>query len=114
MNISHTNQIDEYLKIGYQNMQDDRLNKFIGRKVNKSTEMVIQKKLAKINYPEFQGPVDCWPSLFISTDTWKQSPYHRHIHLDGITEGGFQLKEVTLEAGCLFNKIGRASCRERV
>ena len=87
--------INAYLRRCRTNLSDERLNRFLDRKVTPGNESAVQKALKKAGSPEFQGSPDTWPSLFLSVEDWMESPYHKAITAK-LSEHGSYSREVFL------------------
>lgn len=101
MKLSNTPEIKAFLKRCRENLTDERLNTFLDRKVTYKSERLIQQELQKAGSPEFSGPVEFWPSLFLSVDAFEKSPYHSAVTKKLEAEGVYE--RVTFEGNHLFN-----------
>lgn len=55
-------------------------------------------------HPLYTGPKSSWPSLYLSTENFKQSLYHQNIVLDELlSEKDVSFEKITLKAHHLFN-----------
>ncbi len=79
MKIERNNKIDAFLERCRINCSDTRLNSFLDRKVTPGNEAYLRRALKQAGEHEFDGPEAGWPSLFLSVDTFEQTPYHRNI-----------------------------------
>lgn len=103
MRIKHSPEMDAFFKRCQDNIKNERKNKFLGKKVTLNNESYIQKQMAKAGFEEFQTESKNWPSLFIKTKEWINTPYHRKIHLDKIKSTYFEYVKEPIFANELFN-----------
>ncbi|HAM63227.1 MAG: hypothetical protein A2Y20_06755 [Firmicutes bacterium GWF2_51_9] len=103
MKIERTPEIEAFFKRCMNHLRNDEINGFLGMHVTPRTEKKLQKKMKQAGIPEFSGEEETWPSLFISTQEYLQSPYNTHIRLDAIQSSEFKFTRETLSANELFN-----------
>ncbi len=103
MLITHSKKMDAFFDRCLSNMQKDTINPFLGKKVLTSNEHYMQKKMKKAGFQEFTDDESNWPSLFLSTKKWINSPYHKQIHLENITSNHFSYVKEPINANELFN-----------
>lgn len=103
MRIKLTKDISSFLKRCERNLVDDSKNDFLFMEVTKENELKIQKQLKKAGFAEFFAKESTWPSLFLSTEEFLQSPYYKNIKLDEITDENVTFKKHTIESNRLFN-----------
>ena len=103
MLITHSKKMDKFFDRCLSNMQKDTVNQFLGKRVLKSNEAYMQKKMKKAGFQEFNGDVSEWPSLFISTKEWINSPYHKQINLENISSKHFSYVKEPINPNELFN-----------
>lgn len=103
MEIKLTGEIESYLDRCRRHIQEDKKNNFLGMHVTKTTEHQVQKQMQEADFAEFAGSEDTWPSLFLSTDEWKNSPYHSHVSLDLVKNAHFSYETQRTAGRELFN-----------
>ncbi|MGL5540380.1 MAG: hypothetical protein ACRDBX_01965 [Erysipelotrichaceae bacterium] len=103
MKIMINPQLHQFFNRCQTNLNNNRYNSFLGRVVTIENEAKVQKAMAKAGFPDFAGDPASWPSLFLSTEQFKQTPYHTHIKLDTINSNGFSFSQEWLPANQLFN-----------
>lgn len=103
MNIKLTKEINAFFDRCQNNINEDYQNDFLGAYVNPKNERQIQEALKKAKHPEFMGPPTTWPSLFISSEAFLNTPFHQQITLDTIKSKQFQYTTETMIAHELFN-----------
>ena len=101
MKIQKTPAIAAFFQRCLNNLANEHKNDFIDLYITKESEFSIQQKMAKAGFQEFNK--ENWPSLFISTKAFINSPYHKNIHLDKINNVHFSLTHETIKANYLFN-----------
>ena len=101
MQINSTPEILSFLKRCERNLSDTRINDFLDARVTPGNMHYLQKQLKKAGAQEFNK--EPWPSLFVSTKEWLESPYHKNIHLGNVSDDHFRYERETVEAGYLFN-----------
>lgn len=79
------------------------LNHFLGMTVTKKSESAVRRRLKKAGAQEFTGPEDRWPELFIHTEDWNNSPYHKTIRFTDFEDSFFSLRTEIIDPGILFN-----------
>jgi len=112
MKIVHSKAVTAFLQRCKNNLNLDS-NKFLDCAVSKTNEQRIQGLMHESGYPEFCGPEHEWPSLFIKTAQFRETPYHQRIKLEQLTKAGFEFSRVELPAGRLFNVHAIQPDRER-
>ncbi len=101
MKIKKTDEIIQMLNRCNNNFYNDSYNKFLGMKITKENEHIIQNKLKKANCPEFNQ--EClWPSLYLDSESVK-SNYHKNIKLDIVSDNNFKFQKETIQKDILFN-----------
>ena len=103
MNIKPSAALKNALRFAKQNMQNSPYNRFLDLDLSNTTQLSIQKQLSACGHPEFKGSQDTWPSLYVSSASFKESPYHQTIHFDHISQEGVSFHPITLDAHRLFN-----------
>jgi hypothetical protein len=103
MKIKKTKEISLFYERCKQNIIQDYKNDFLGLIVTEENEREIQEELAKACFAEFKKPKHEWPSLFISTDEFKNSPYHSHVKIDHINDEDITFYKETIPSNQLFN-----------
>ena len=83
------------------NISSDRKNSFLGLPVSKDTEKDIQRQMKQAGFAEFAN--EPYPSLFLSTEQWLSSPYHKHIDLTRVQYGSFRYEKQWYAGNELFN-----------
>ena len=84
-------------------IQSDWKAEFVGMHITKAQEKQIQKEMHEAGFHEFAGSEDTWPSLFLSSEEWKNSPYHAAVSLDLIKDDSFSFETVKTAGRELFN-----------
>ncbi len=103
MQIILTNEIESFLDRCRYNIARDDKNQFLGAHVTKTNERQLQKQMHEAGFAEFTGAEDTWPSLFLSTDDWENSPYHSHVSLDLVKNAHFSYQTQKTAGHELFN-----------
>lgn len=103
MKICNSEEMQAFFERCLENINDDAINEYIGIIVEPEEETAVQEELSEIGVHEFQGDKATWPSLYISVDEYKKTPYNSHIHLDRISGNGFEYAEDEMPAYELFN-----------
>lgn len=103
MEIKLTDEIASFLDRCRTNLQQDDKNQFLGAHVTKANEHKLQKEMHDAGFAEFSGAEDTWPSLFLSTDEWENSPYHSHVSLDLVKNEHFSYETQKTAGHELFN-----------
>lgn len=104
MKIIRTDEIDAFFERCLMNMQNDAINDYVGVVIQSpEEEEEIKQELHDLNDPEFQGPKETWPSLYIDIEPYTRTPYNTNIHLDKISDHGFQFASETMPAHELLN-----------
>lgn len=84
-------------------IQSDWKAEFVGMHITKAQEKQIQKEMHEAGFHEFAGSEETWPSLFLSSQEWKNSPYHAAVSLDLIKDDSFSFETVKTAGRELFN-----------
>lgn len=84
-------------------IQSDWKAEFVGMHITKAQEKQIQKEMHEAGFHEFAGSEETWPSLFLSSEEWKNSPYHATVSLDLIKDDNFSFETVKTAGRELFN-----------
>ncbi len=103
MKIINNQEILSFIERCLQNLHDNRMNDFVGLKIDKANMIQTQRKMKKAGFPEFQCEENNFPNLYISTKTFLNTPYHQNIQLKQIKSAGFKFREETIDAHYLFN-----------
>jgi hypothetical protein len=103
MKIKRTQALDQFFNRCIHNIQNESKNQFLGISVTKENESSIQHLLKKARFNEFLGPKEMWPSLFISSREYQNSPYNRSIKLDRIKSNEFTYKTELINSNELFS-----------
>ncbi len=103
MRIRLNKEIGSFLKRCEKNLMDESKNDFLFMEVTKENESKIQKQLKWAGFAEFFVEESEWPSLFLSTEEFLQSPYYKNIKFDEITDENVTFKKHTIESNRLFN-----------
>lgn len=101
MKIQKTPDVLAFFQRCLSNLANEHKNNFIDLYISKDNELSIQQEMVKAGFQEFNK--ENWPSLFISTQAFLNSPYHKNIHLDKIKNAHFSLTHETIKANYLFN-----------
>lgn len=103
MKIKRTQALDQFFNRCIHNIQNESKNQFLGISVTKENESSIQHLLKKARFNEFLGPKEMWPSLFISSREYQNSPYNKSIKLDRINSSEFTYKTELINSNELFS-----------
>lgn len=103
MKIKRTQAIDQFFNRCIHNIQNESKNQFLGMHVTKATEFKVQQSLKKAGFNDFQGPIETWPSLFVSSKEYQNSPYNKSIKLDEIQSRDFSYRTETITPNELFS-----------
>jgi hypothetical protein len=103
MKIKRTQALDQFFNRCIHNIQNETKNQFLGIPVTKENELNVQYLLRKAKFNEFLGPKEAWPSLFISSEAYQNSPYNRSIKLDVIKSSEFTYKTERINSNELFS-----------
>lgn len=103
MKIKETKEIASFCDRCRSQIQQDTKNEFLGMHVTKTNEHKIQQQMKEAGFAEFAGSEDTWPSLFLSTEQWENSPYHSHVSLDLVKNEHFSYETQKTAGHELFN-----------
>lgn len=103
MEIQPTKEIESFLNRCRQHIYNDTKNTFLGMHVTKANEMKVRTEMQRAGFAEFSGDVTTWPSLFLSTEDWLNSPYHSHVSLDLVKSEHFSYQTQKIAGHELFN-----------
>ncbi len=103
MKIKRTQAIDQFFNRCIHNIQNESKNQFLGKSITKDDELKIQQALKKAGFSEFAGEKDTWPSLYISSKNYQESPYNKSIKLDCVQSNEFTYRVETIRANELFS-----------
>ena len=106
MNIIYTQEIKAFLKRCEMNITNSEYNLLLDVDLKKTGYEVVVNALKEMNYPEFKGPKKSWPSLYISSEAFENSPFHKNIHFSDIHEADVSFKWIELAADQIFNYEG--------
>lgn len=84
-------------------MRQSVWNDFLDLKIEPKQVEDLAKRFHDLGHPEFQGEPSAWPSLVVSVDAFKRSPYHQAIQFESIQDEGVLFHPITLEPYRLFN-----------
>lgn len=101
MKIILNKELESFFKRCKENIANDYKNDFLGLEVDKESEKEIIKEMAKAGFAEFKEKDK--PSLFLSTEEWNKTAYHKNIKLDKIEDNHFSYEYVTLNGFELFS-----------
>ena len=103
MKIQQNEAIKQFFMRCKKNLMNEQKNQFLGMTVTQENQLEVQRKMKHAGFQEFQGSEETWPSLFISSETYKKSPYNSQIRLDQIKEQEFRFSKEVMPANELFN-----------
>ncbi len=103
MRIENQPEIASFLERCRENLANGSLNEYLDHRVTPGNEEYLKKKLRAAGAAEFFGPRETWPSLFLSSEDWLNSPYHSSIKLEAIEDEHFSYEPMTVLAGRLFS-----------
>lgn len=103
MKIKRTQALEQFFNRCIHNIQNEIKNQFLGMSVTKENEVNVQHLLKKAKFNEFLGPKEAWPSLFISSKAYQNSPYNRSIKLDRVRSSEFTYKTELINSNELFS-----------
>lgn len=101
MKLKHSKELDDFFNRCWYNLNHSTVNEFLSMHVTKGNEKYIQKKLIHAGCNEFAK--DPTLSLFISSQEWENTPYHKQIHLDHINDSTFSYVKEVINGNELFN-----------
>jgi hypothetical protein len=84
-------------------MSTDYKNDFLGIHIIKETETKIQHQMKDAGFLEFKENEEDWPSLFLSTAAFLETPYQKNISFDDIADENIILERITIPSNELFN-----------
>lgn len=103
MKIQMDHEIESFLDRCRNNIQNEDKNTFLGARVTKANEHQIQQEMHDAGFADFSGNEDTWPSLFLSSQDWENSPYHSHVSLDLVKSDHFRYETQKTAGHELFN-----------
>lgn len=103
MKIKRTPSLDQFFNRCIHNLQNESKNQFLGMPITKENEHKIQNALKKAGFNEFAGSKETWPSLYISSKDYQNSPYNKSIKLDSIQSTEFSYRTETIHPNELFS-----------
>ncbi len=106
MNIEFNSDIQAFLKRCEYNITHSEYNLLLDVDLKQTGYDVVINALEELNYPEFVGKKELWPSLYISSDDFLKSPFHQKINFTDIKEADVSFKWIELAADQLFNYKG--------
>lgn len=101
--LASTKEINAFCTLCEQHIYNDKKNAFLNRKISTSSERHIQSLMAKAGFHEFSEAPSLWPSLFLSTDEYKENLYYKHIPLCSSDHHHIEATTMTFESHRLFN-----------
>ena len=103
MQIKRNKDTESFLSRCRENLGKEELNSYLDHKVSRANERHIQRCLRKAGAREFGENEQSWPSLFLNTDEWESTPYHRSISLKEIHDDHFCYETMRMAGGRLFS-----------
>lgn len=103
MKIKRTRSLDQFFNRCIHNLQNESKNQFLGMPITRETELKVQYALKKAGFNEFVGSKETWPSLYISSKDYQNSPYNKSIKLDSIQSTEFSYRTETIHPNELFS-----------
>lgn len=103
MKIKRTPKLEQFFNRCIHNIQNETKNQFLGMPITKENELKIQLALKKAGFNDFAGSKETWPSLFISSKDYQNSPYNKSIKLDSIQSDEFSYRTETINPNELFS-----------
>lgn len=103
MKIKRTPSLEQFFTRCIHNIQNESKNQFLGMPITQENESKIQSALKKAGFNEFTGSKETWPSLFISSKDYQNSPYNKSIKLDSIQSTEFSYRTETIHPNELFS-----------
>jgi len=103
MKIKRTKEIDQFFNRCLHNIQNESKNQFLGMLVSKETEKNVQKLMKKAGFFEYQGSIEQWPSLFVSSEDYMNRPYYKTIKLNTLNSEEFTYQTQLVNANELFS-----------
>lgn len=103
MKIEGNEAVCSFLKRCRRNLGHDELNRFLDRPVTPGREAYVKKQLKQAGAQEFTGDPDQWPSLFLSSKAWRESPYHQAVTEPLLANNGSRYQSQWFAGGRLFN-----------
>jgi hypothetical protein len=105
ISIEFNNDIKAYLNQCQYNLKKQNKDTFLNKSVVLKTQASVQKMMAKAGFHEFRGEPKTWPSLFISTQSFKNNLYYKTIPLKSSAEHHVEVSSMMFEANKLFNLL---------
>ena len=103
MKIEDHEAVVSFLKRCRRNLNQNALNRFLDSQVTPGKEAYVKKQLKKAGAQEFDGDAGQWPSLFLSSQKWKESPYHQAVTEQLLSEHNSRYQSQWFAGGRLFN-----------
>lgn len=105
ISIENNNDIKTYLNQCQYNLKKQNKDTFLNKSVVLKTQTAVKKMMAKAGFHEFRGEPNTWPSLFISTQSFKNNHYYKTIPLKSSVEHHVEVSSMMFEANKLFNLL---------
>lgn len=103
MKIVFNKEIESFLKRCAENTSNDFYNDFLDLDLRDEGVENVTVALHQNGYPEFNKPQEEWPSLYLSTQQFEASSFHKNIKFDGIKEEDVSLEWLEFSAHRLFS-----------
>ena len=103
MKIEDHGTVVSFLERCRRNLNQNSLNCFLDCTVTPGKEAYVKKQLKKAGAQEFEGDPGQWPSLFLSSQKWKESPYHQAVTEKLLSEHNSRYQSQWFAGGRLFN-----------
>jgi hypothetical protein len=103
--IEFSEELKAYLKQCQYNLKKQNKDTFLNKSVLLKTHASVQKMMAKAGFHEFRGDPKTWPSLFISTQSFKNNLYYKTVPLKSSSDHHVEVSSMMFEANKLFNLL---------
>jgi len=103
MKLKNTPELLNYINRCFINIASDYKNDFVGLDISPENEHLCKLEMKEAGFHEFFGDEKDWPSLYLNTEQFKSSMYHKNIHFDNIKEGNISFEKHLILANQLFN-----------
>lgn len=103
MKIENNKTIRTFFDRCKQAMTTDYKNDFLGLMISKENEEATQYKMKRAGFLDFKGTKEEWPSLFLSTAAFLETPYQKNISFENVVDDHVTLEKITIPSNQLFN-----------
>lgn len=103
MILKNIDALRNYIDRCFANVANDYKNDFIGAQVSPETEHALKREMSAAGFHEFIQDEAQWPSLYLSVDDFKNSPYYQNIDFGTIKDGKAAFEKRWIPGNQLFN-----------